>query len=81
MRFVRRRRRRTSPQDQAILEEEYKKCDRPDKAQRIEIAKRVELGEKEVQVRNHFSIAGNFHFPCARVCVMRARGRLGTFLM
>lgn len=46
----RRRRRRTSPHDQGILEEEYRKCTKPDKAQRKEICKLVQMGEKEVQV-------------------------------
>ena len=49
--LARRRRRRTSQHDQAILEEEYRKCDRPDKARRREIAAMVEMGDKEVQVR------------------------------
>lgn len=48
--LARRRRRRTSQHDQAILEEEYRKCDRPDKARRREIAAMVEMGDKEVQV-------------------------------
>ena len=39
-----------SPQDQAILEAEYEKNSKPDKAARAEIVKRVALGEKEVQV-------------------------------
>lgn len=47
---IRRRRRRTSPHDQAILEMEYTKNDRPDKHRRQEIAKLVQMGEKEVQV-------------------------------
>jgi len=48
--LARRRRRRTSQHDQAILEEEYRKCDRPDKVKRREIAAMVEMGDKEVQV-------------------------------
>ena len=48
--LARRRRRRTSQHDQAILEEEYRRCDRPDKARRREIAAMVEMGDKEVQV-------------------------------
>ncbi|KAI5797494.1 hypothetical protein DFH27DRAFT_106013 [Peziza echinospora] len=48
--LARRRRRRTSQHDQAILEEEYRRCDRPDKARRREIAKMVEMGDKEVQI-------------------------------
>ncbi|KAI5853814.1 hypothetical protein BZA05DRAFT_394799 [Tricharina praecox] len=53
--FSRRRRRRTSPHDQAILEQEYRKCTKPDKAQRREICKLVQMGEKEVQVFTHAS--------------------------
>jgi hypothetical protein len=48
--LTRRRRRRTSPHDQAILEREYRKCQKPDKARRREISKLVQMGEKEVQV-------------------------------
>ena len=39
-----------SPEDQAILEAEYKRNPKPDKAARMEIVKRVGLGEREVQV-------------------------------
>ena len=59
--LARRRRRRTSQRDQAILEEEYRKCDRPDKARRREIAAMVEMGDKEVQVR--VSFLPFFFFP------------------
>ncbi|RPA84581.1 hypothetical protein BJ508DRAFT_323490 [Ascobolus immersus RN42] len=48
--LARRRRRRTSARDQAILEEEYRLCDRPDKAKRREITSKVDMGEKEVQI-------------------------------
>ncbi|PUU75060.1 hypothetical protein B9Z19DRAFT_1091171 [Tuber borchii] len=48
--LARRRRRRTSAHDQAILEEEYRKCDRPDKSKRREITAKVQMGEKEVQI-------------------------------
>jgi hypothetical protein len=48
--FARRKRRRTSPHDQAILEDEYRRCIKPDKARRREICKLVQMGEKEVQV-------------------------------
>ncbi|KAG0635892.1 hypothetical protein HOY80DRAFT_979958 [Tuber brumale] len=48
--LARRRRRRTSAHDQAILEEEYGKCDRPDKSKRREITAKVQMGEKEVQI-------------------------------
>jgi len=49
--LARRRRRRTSAHDQAILEGEYRKCDRPDKSKRREITAKVQMGEKEVQVK------------------------------
>jgi len=39
-----------SPEDQATLEAEYRRDPKPDKAARLEIVKRVSLGEKEVQV-------------------------------
>ena len=39
-----------SPEDHAILEAEYKRNSKPDKAARIDIVNRVSLGEKEVQV-------------------------------
>lgn len=39
-----------SPEDHAILEAEYEKNSKPDKAARLDIVKRVALGEKEVQV-------------------------------
>ena len=39
-----------SPEYQAILEEEYQKNQKPDKAERTRIVGRVALGEKEVQV-------------------------------
>jgi len=53
--LTRRRRRRTSPHDQAILEQEYRKCTKPDKVQRREICKLVQMGEKGVQVFTHVS--------------------------
>lgn len=40
-----------SPEDQAILEGEYQRNPKPDKAARASIVSRVSLGEKEVQVR------------------------------
>ncbi|KAL8823019.1 MAG: hypothetical protein Q9191_006259 [Dirinaria sp. TL-2023a] len=46
----RQKRRRTSPEDQAILEAEYEKNPKPDKAARADIVNRVALGEKEVQI-------------------------------
>jgi hypothetical protein len=39
-----------SPEDLKILEEEYQKNPKPDKATRKDIVSRVALGEKEVQV-------------------------------
>ncbi|KAI9716849.1 MAG: hypothetical protein M1828_007510 [Chrysothrix sp. TS-e1954] len=39
-----------SPEDQAILEQEYRKDSKPDKAARLRIVKLVALGEKEVQI-------------------------------
>lgn len=39
-----------SPQDQAILEAEYKSNPKPNKAARAEIVQKVSLNEKEVQV-------------------------------
>ncbi|KAK6339157.1 hypothetical protein TWF718_008580 [Orbilia javanica] len=48
--LARRRRRRTSHKDQIVLEEEFAKCDRPDKHKRKEIAARVGLEDKQVQI-------------------------------
>ncbi|KAI9786715.1 MAG: hypothetical protein M1816_007856 [Peltula sp. TS41687] len=48
--LARQKRRRTSPEDQAILEEEYQRNPKPDKAARMNIVNRVALGEKEVQI-------------------------------
>ncbi|KAJ9660061.1 Homeobox protein yox1 [Neophaeococcomyces mojaviensis] len=44
------RRRRTSPRDHAILESAYQKNSKPDKEERLNLVKQVDLGEKEVQV-------------------------------
>ena len=41
---------RCSTEDQAILEEAYKRDPKPDKAARLDLVKQVALGEKEVQV-------------------------------
>ncbi|KAJ6141212.1 hypothetical protein N7470_010108 [Penicillium chermesinum] len=49
--LARQKRRRTSPEDHAILEEEYQRNPKPDKVARANIVNRVSLGEKEVQVR------------------------------
>ncbi|KAK8173531.1 hypothetical protein IWX90DRAFT_381872 [Phyllosticta citrichinensis] len=48
--LARQRRRRTSPEDQKILETEYQKNSKPDRNERLDIVRRVALGEKEVQV-------------------------------
>ncbi|KAF1986470.1 hypothetical protein K402DRAFT_355898 [Aulographum hederae CBS 113979] len=48
--LVRQKRKRTSAEDQAILETEFLRNPRPDRASRISIVKRVALGEKEVQI-------------------------------
>ncbi|CAM1507063.1 Fc.00g067040.m01.CDS01 [Cosmosporella sp. VM-42] len=44
------RRKRTSAKDKMILEEAYSSNDKPDKQARLEIVKRVDLNEKEVQI-------------------------------
>ncbi|KAF6230323.1 hypothetical protein HO133_004663 [Letharia lupina] len=49
-RLARQKRRRTSPEDHAILEAEYERNSKPDKAARVDIVNRVSLGEKEVQI-------------------------------
>ncbi|TLD27967.1 hypothetical protein E2P81_ATG06313 [Venturia nashicola] len=46
----RQKRRRTSPEDQKILEEEFARNPKPDKPSRLEIVKKVALGEKEIQI-------------------------------
>ncbi|KAI9803095.1 MAG: hypothetical protein M1833_001165 [Piccolia ochrophora] len=48
--LARQKRRRTSPEDQALLEREYLRNPKPDKAARMDIVSRVALGEKEVQI-------------------------------
>ncbi|KAJ5239530.1 hypothetical protein N7468_004149 [Penicillium chermesinum] len=48
--LARQKRRRTSPEDHAILEEEYQRNPKPDKVARANIVNRVSLGEKEVQI-------------------------------
>ncbi|GAD94608.1 homeobox transcription factor, putative [Paecilomyces variotii No. 5] len=48
--LARQKRRRTSPEDHAILEAEYRQNPKPDKAARASIVSRVALGEKEVQI-------------------------------
>lgn len=39
-----------SPRDHAILESAYQKNSKPDKEERLNLVKQVDLGEKEVQV-------------------------------
>ncbi|KAJ5132447.1 Homeodomain [Penicillium atrosanguineum] len=48
--LARQKRRRTSPEDHAILESEYQRNPKPDKIARTNIVNRVSLGEKEVQI-------------------------------
>ncbi|OJJ00279.1 hypothetical protein ASPVEDRAFT_81855 [Aspergillus versicolor CBS 583.65] len=48
--LARQKRRRTSPEDYAILEAEYQRNPKPDKVSRASIVSRVSLGEKEVQI-------------------------------
>ncbi|RDW86495.1 homeobox domain-containing protein [Aspergillus mulundensis] len=48
--LARQKRRRTSPEDYAILEAEYQRNSKPDKTTRANIVSRVSLGEKEVQI-------------------------------
>ncbi|KAL2370800.1 homeobox transcription factor [Blastomyces gilchristii SLH14081] len=48
--LARQKRRRTSPDDQKILEAEYQRNPKPDRATRAEIVNSVSLGEKEVQI-------------------------------
>lgn len=49
-RLARRKRRRTSPAELAILKSEFKKGTTPNRARRREIAKRVDMSEKAVQI-------------------------------
>ncbi|KAJ5115413.1 hypothetical protein NUU61_001172 [Penicillium alfredii] len=48
--LARQKRRRTSPEDHAVLEAEYQRNPKPDKVARASIVDRVSLGEKEVQI-------------------------------
>ncbi|KAH7385927.1 hypothetical protein BKA66DRAFT_415568 [Pyrenochaeta sp. MPI-SDFR-AT-0127] len=48
--LARQKRRRTSKEDEDVLKAEYLKNQKPDKAARLEIVRRVALGEKEVQI-------------------------------
>ena len=54
-----------SKEDEDILKSEYLKNPKPSKAARLEIVKKVALGEKEVQVRQ-IHIAPRHE--CARPC-------------
>ncbi|KAL8816464.1 MAG: hypothetical protein Q9223_004533 [Gallowayella weberi] len=47
---TRQKRRRTSPEDQVILEAAYKNNPKPDKSERVELLKKVTLGEKELSI-------------------------------
>ncbi|KAI4623507.1 hypothetical protein J4E80_003317 [Alternaria sp. BMP 0032] len=47
--LARQKRRRTSKEDEDVLKSEYLKNPKPDKAARLEIVRKVALGEKEVQ--------------------------------
>ncbi|KAL8852218.1 MAG: hypothetical protein Q9221_002928 [Calogaya cf. arnoldii] len=47
---ARAKRRRTSPEDQAVLEAAYQKNSKPDKAERTELLSKVSLGEKELSI-------------------------------
>lgn len=51
-----------SPEDHAVLEAEYKKNPKPDKAVRASIVSRVALGEKEVQVRVFDAFLPRFYY-------------------
>ncbi|KAI7355581.1 hypothetical protein KC354_g10728 [Hortaea werneckii] len=48
--LARQKRKRTSPEDQAVLEAAYKRDPKPDKNARLDIVKQVSMGEKEVQI-------------------------------
>ncbi|KAK3112430.1 Homeobox protein yox1 [Teratosphaeriaceae sp. CCFEE 6253] len=48
--YARQKRKRTSMEDQSVLEEAYKRDPKPDKSARLDIVRTVDLGEKEVQI-------------------------------
>ncbi|TKA26557.1 hypothetical protein B0A54_16542 [Friedmanniomyces endolithicus] len=48
--YARQKRKRTSLEDQSVLEDAYKRDPKPDKTARLEIVRMVNLGEKEVQI-------------------------------
>lgn len=54
--MARQKRKRTSPEDQAVLEAYYARDAKPDKAARLDLVKKVALGEKEVQVSRPLSV-------------------------
>lgn len=56
--IARQKRKRTSPEDQAVLEAYYVRDPKPDKTARLELVNKVALGEKEVQVRVFLTVAG-----------------------
>lgn len=45
-----------SQHDQSILEEEYEKNERPDKYARRIIMEKIDLGEREIQVRDSSNV-------------------------
>ncbi|KAL8762453.1 MAG: hypothetical protein Q9184_001536 [Pyrenodesmia sp. 2 TL-2023] len=54
---ARQTRRRTSPEDQAILEAAYQQNSKPDKSVRLQLCHKVAMGEKEISVNllpNHY---------------------------
>jgi Homeodomain len=55
-----------SPEDQKILEAEYSRNPKPDRAARLEIVSRVALGEKEVQVSSSLVIVDTCTDPRSR---------------
>lgn len=70
-----------SPEDHAILEAEYKRNSKPDKAARVDIVNRVSLGEKEVQVSKSKQWDHLVRFKTSNVCVAPIVGHeliLGT---
>ena len=53
-----------SPEDHAILEAEYQRNSKPDKAARNDIVNRVSLGEKEVQVSENEEHSSRYIHTC-----------------
>ena len=56
-----------SPEDHAILEAEYQRNSKPDKAARNDIVNRVSLGEKEVQVSDNEEYSSRNIHTCKAV--------------